>query len=147
MIPGATTRPSASIVRAAAAFTRPISRIRPSLTATSARQREKPVPSTTMPPLITRSYAMSVLAAPSARAVPDREPEAFLDHVRDAGEVLPRPLRPGRSVRRQRLPEDRHPLEVRTGQARGERDVLVHELDGERGVEVTLDDTHGATVE
>src|SRR6058998_2388690 len=85
-----------------------------------------------MPFLMIRSYAMSALAgAPSARACPDREPEAFLDHVRDAREVLPRPLRPGGSVRRQRLFEDRHALEVRAGHARGERDVLVHQLDGE----------------
>src|SRR5216117_2251481 len=58
-MPGATNRPPASIVRSAAPVTRPISTIVPSLTATSARKREKPLPSTTIPFLITRSCAMA----------------------------------------------------------------------------------------
>ena len=58
-MPGATKRPSASIVFSAAPVTRPISTIVPSLTATSARYREKPLPSTTMPFLITKSWAMT----------------------------------------------------------------------------------------
>jgi len=37
MMPGATTRPSASMVRSAAALTRPISTMAPFFTATSAR--------------------------------------------------------------------------------------------------------------
>src|SRR5919204_1115081 len=101
-----------------------------------------------MPPLMTSSYAMSVLAgARSARASPDCDAESLFDDVRDAREVLPGPLRPGRSVRRQRLFEDRHALEVGAGHPRGERDVLVHQLDGERGIEVSLDDAHRAPIE
>ena len=55
MKPGATTRSVASITVAAPSVTRPISAILPLVTATSARRAGAPVPSTSMPFLITRS--------------------------------------------------------------------------------------------
>src|SRR4029077_17350019 len=61
--PGATIRPVASRVSAASPsrpasspFLRRTSTIRPSLTPISARYRSTPVPSTTVPPVIFRSY-------------------------------------------------------------------------------------------
>src|SRR3954471_11231984 len=56
-IPGATTRPSASSSRAPRPSTKPTSAILPLLTATSARRRGSPVPSTTTPLRITRSWS------------------------------------------------------------------------------------------
>src|SRR5713226_5710722 len=58
MKPGATTRSAASITVAAPSVTRPISAILPPVMATSARRAGAPVPSTTAPFLITRSWAM-----------------------------------------------------------------------------------------
>src|SRR5437588_2684999 len=60
--PGVTSRPSASISRRAGPSTRPTSVMRPPDTATSAVRAGPPVPSTTVPPLITRSC---MPAAPS----------------------------------------------------------------------------------
>src|SRR5207248_9216772 len=60
MKPGATTRPSASIVRSAAApFDLPTPTILPSLTATSAWNAGSPEPSTTRPFLMSRSNAIA----------------------------------------------------------------------------------------
>src|SRR5712691_8215016 len=59
MKPGATTRSAASITLAAPSVTRPISAILPAVMATSARRAGAPVPSTSMPFLITRSWAMT----------------------------------------------------------------------------------------
>src|SRR5437016_3682940 len=59
MKPGATTRSAASITVAAPSVTRPISAIVPPEIATSARRAGAPVPSTSMPFLITRSWAMT----------------------------------------------------------------------------------------
>src|SRR5437899_5247770 len=60
MIPGATTSPSASTTRAPPTGSErwPTSTTRPSRTPTSARRRANPVPSTTTPPVTTRSYAI-----------------------------------------------------------------------------------------
>src|SRR2546427_12432010 len=59
MNPGATTRPAASMVRLASAPAYlPTPTILPSCTATSAINPSSPVPSTTRPFLIKRSYAM-----------------------------------------------------------------------------------------
>src|SRR3546814_10956057 len=55
-MPGATTWPRASITRSPSlGSTKPIAAMRPSFTATSARRRGRPVPSTTIPLVITRS--------------------------------------------------------------------------------------------
>ena len=62
MKPGATTMPSASIVRSAGARMRPISATRPSLTPTSPRKRGIPEPSTIVPLRIRRS---KVIGRPS----------------------------------------------------------------------------------
>src|SRR5712691_12830189 len=56
MKPGATTRSEASITFFALSATLPISAIRPFAIATSARRDGPPVPSTTVPFLISRSY-------------------------------------------------------------------------------------------
>src|SRR5580765_5006578 len=53
--PGVTSAPSASSVSRASSFTRPTSVTMPSVIATSAVRAGAPVPSTTVPPLITRS--------------------------------------------------------------------------------------------
>src|SRR5262252_1696298 len=67
MNPGATTRPSASIVRLAAAPAYlPTPTIFPPCTATSAANAGSPEPSTTRPFLISRSYA--ILFSPLAPA-------------------------------------------------------------------------------
>src|ERR1700704_1442926 len=68
MKPGATTRSAASITAAAPSVTRPISAILPLVMATSARRAGAPVPSTSMPFLITRSYAMESSYREIARA-------------------------------------------------------------------------------
>src|SRR5262245_52581681 len=70
MKPGETIRPSASSVRAAGVVTRPISTMRPSETPMSAAKRGLPEPSTTVPPRITRSSAMT-------SSLEARNPEAF----------------------------------------------------------------------
>src|SRR4051812_36129436 len=57
--PGLTSRPSASTVRAAAPRSRPTAVMRPSVMATSAVWPAAPVPSTTVPPLITTSCTRS----------------------------------------------------------------------------------------
>src|SRR5215469_7791543 len=59
MNPGATTRPSASIVRAAGPLNLPISTILPSLIPTSPRNAGIPEPSTMRPLRINRSYAIA----------------------------------------------------------------------------------------
>src|SRR5262245_24994501 len=59
MKPGATTRSAASITRAAPSVTRPTSAILPFAMATSARRAGSPVPSTSVPFLITRSKVMT----------------------------------------------------------------------------------------
>src|SRR6266436_6578459 len=69
MNPGATTRPSASIVRVAGPDNLPISAILPSLTPTSPRKAGIPEPSTTRPFLINRSYAIGFLLEGRAAAV------------------------------------------------------------------------------
>src|SRR6266850_6828883 len=58
MKPGATTRSAASITVAAPSVTRPISAIVPPVMATSARRAGAPVPSTSIPFLITSSWVM-----------------------------------------------------------------------------------------
>src|SRR4051794_25498287 len=55
--PGVTSRPSASTVRTAVPPTRPTSVTTPPCTATSAVRPGAPVPSTTVPPRITRSWS------------------------------------------------------------------------------------------
>src|SRR5215467_12527112 len=59
MKPGATTRPSASIVRFEGPLNLPSSTILPSLTPTSPRKDGIPEPSTMRPFLISRSYAIA----------------------------------------------------------------------------------------
>ncbi len=54
--PGVTAKPSASIFCRAGPDARPTSTIRPSTTATSAVSAGPPVPSTTVPPVINKSY-------------------------------------------------------------------------------------------
>src|SRR5947208_6433405 len=54
-MPGATTRPAASIVSRASSVTSPTATMRPARIPTSARRPGAPVPSTTVPPLITQS--------------------------------------------------------------------------------------------
>src|SRR5438128_2713840 len=60
---------------------------------------------------------MSALAGVLLR---DLQPESLLHHVRDGREVLAGPPRPGCSVRRQRLFQNGHAVEVRAGHPRGE---------------------------
>src|SRR5271165_1799818 len=69
MKPGATTSPSASMVDDAGPSTSPTAAMRPPLTATSTRRRGAPVPSTTVPSRITRSYMADPLPCR-----PDRSP-------------------------------------------------------------------------
>src|SRR5262245_17825662 len=54
-MPGATTKPSASMVSRASSVTSPTATMRPSRMPTSARRPGAPVPSTTVPALITQS--------------------------------------------------------------------------------------------
>src|SRR3954451_12367717 len=61
--PGVTSAPSASMVRRAAPSTAPTSVTRPSVIATSAVRAGAPVPSTTVPPRITRSCTSCPLQA------------------------------------------------------------------------------------
>src|SRR5215469_9152499 len=61
MKPGATIKPEASITAFDGLFSLSIAAIRPPLTATSASYPAAPVPSTTLPFLISRSYMMEVL--------------------------------------------------------------------------------------
>src|SRR5712691_8600551 len=61
MNPGATTRPSALMVRVADALHLPTPTILPFCTATSAWKEGPPEPSTTRPPLMSRSYAAIAL--------------------------------------------------------------------------------------
>src|ERR1700732_1512484 len=69
MKPGATTRSEASITFFAPSAALPISTIRPSAIATSARRDGPPVPSTTVPFLISRSYDIrGFLPLPSGKA-------------------------------------------------------------------------------
>ena len=56
MNPGVTSMPAASIVSRAASGASPTATMTPSLIATSARRAAAPVPSTTLPPRITKSY-------------------------------------------------------------------------------------------
>src|SRR5712691_11082540 len=74
MKPGATTRSAASITVAAPSVTRPISSIVPPVMATSARRAGAPVPSTSMPFLINRSWAMEASLFASGRLL--RQPHA-----------------------------------------------------------------------
>src|SRR5262245_28468566 len=60
MKPGATTRSEASITVVAPSATRPISAILPPVMARSARRAGAPVPSTSIPFLIKRSWATSL---------------------------------------------------------------------------------------
>ena len=70
MKPGATTCPAASVTRApSAARSRPTAAIRPSRTSTSARRSGAPVPSTTVPPRMSRS-ALTCGGAPSRSPAP-----------------------------------------------------------------------------
>src|SRR3954470_10192486 len=70
--PGVTSAPSASIVRAAEPSTRPTSVTTPPAIATSARRAGDPVPSTTLPPLMIRSWS---LMSPPLRAPSLRRPD------------------------------------------------------------------------
>src|SRR4051794_35740912 len=67
-MPGATTRPPASMVSAASSLISPTATIRPSRTPTSARRPGEPVPSTTVPPLITQS-SMSASSENRTRSI------------------------------------------------------------------------------
>src|SRR5579871_6970637 len=58
MKPGATMRPPASIVRSACVDTSPTAAMRPSLIATSPGTAGAPVPSTIVPPRMTRSQTI-----------------------------------------------------------------------------------------
>src|SRR5215813_10950928 len=60
MNPGATARPSASIMRVADSLNLPTPTIFPWCTATSAVKEGPPEPSTTRPFLMSRSYAMTL---------------------------------------------------------------------------------------
>src|SRR3954452_11009037 len=81
--PGVTSRPSASIVRLAVPSTRPSSVTTPPLTATSAVLAGAPVPSTTVPPRITRSC--SGMSAPSGA---QRGQDLFTEEPARGGRVL-----------------------------------------------------------
>src|SRR5487761_1331891 len=62
MMPGATCNPSASITCSASSrATNPMLAMRPSLTAMSPRRLASPLPSTTMPPMMARSYLLIAL--------------------------------------------------------------------------------------
>src|SRR6478752_5835948 len=81
--PGVTSRPSASTVRSAEPSTRPTSVITPSRTPTSAVRAGAPVPSTTVPPRITRSW--SDISAPSGA---HRGQDLFAEEPARGGRVL-----------------------------------------------------------
>src|SRR6478672_1004168 len=82
--PGVTRRPSASTVRTAVPSTRPTSVITPRCTATSAVRAGTPVPSTTVPPRITRSW--SDMSAPSGA---QRGQHLVAEEPARGGRVLP----------------------------------------------------------
>src|SRR5205823_4376911 len=63
--PGATTAPSASSTRRAAPGTAPSAAMRPSRIATSPRRAGAPVPSTSVPPRISRSKCSAIVGAPA----------------------------------------------------------------------------------
>jgi len=68
---GVTRRPVASIVSAASPSSVSLTAtMRPSFTATSARRGGAPVPSTSVPPVINRSYMVSPLFATAPRRQP-----------------------------------------------------------------------------
>src|SRR5262245_43039120 len=92
MIPGITTRPSASIVRFAPE-SRPMSVIMPSRMPTSAIRRGSPEPSTTVPPLMIVSSAIrpSIRSIRWWRALPSRRPS-------DVFELAVGPERPAAAV-------------------------------------------------
>src|SRR5581483_8251369 len=112
MNPGATTRSVASTVRCAGSSTSPTATTRPSLTPTSAGRPARPVPSTTVPPVISRSSMGPSLRLGSVLDLPrvvERVP-------RDAaGAVARPPLLLGDRFARSGRPEeldDRGPLLV-----------------------------------
>ena len=98
--PGATTFPRASIVVSPASSS-PTATTRPSCTATSARRAATPVPSTTSPPVMTRSAAaMAPLLADADRhratSAPhqdDGAPSDHDDHRTDTRHPVERPWR------------------------------------------------------
>src|SRR5262245_56468351 len=109
--PGVTTRPPASMVRAASSSTPPRATTRPSRMPTSARRRGAPVPSTTLPPTIFTSSTV-VPPLPRDRRGPDapsgyRRPRlaVLASRRRDDPDVLtPKPsLHPGDDVGRELL--------------------------------------------
>src|SRR5437763_12910003 len=67
--PGVTSAPSASTSLAPAPATEPTSTTTPSRTATSAERAGAPVPSTTEPPRITRSYSAIAASQRKSRQV------------------------------------------------------------------------------
>src|SRR5882672_2153065 len=102
MKPGATTRSAASITVAPPSVTRPISAILPPVMATSARRAGAPVPSTSIPFLITRSWVMESSSGDmsslddsirsSQQRVRDRKAERFRGPSVDHELELLRPL-------------------------------------------------------
>src|SRR5580658_3037122 len=100
MKPGATIRSDASMVRFADSVIFPISSILPFAIATSARTRAAPVPSTTVPFFISRSYDIRfprelvqvhpiefrcVVTGHLARDVVGNSLEVFRDHLERVG--------------------------------------------------------------
>src|SRR5215475_11641828 len=88
--PGVTSSPSASSTRRAGPDTRPSSAMRPSASATSAVRAGAPVPSTTVPPRITRSNGIR-----SDSSGVEGEPQAGLRPGRLDQEPAPRDGDPG----------------------------------------------------
>src|SRR5690349_1368984 len=145
MKPGATIRPSASIVADAASSISPTSTTRPSRTPTSARTPGAPLPSTTVPPLTrTSSMAASRTRGGSSyltprQVRPGRSPgsglagsvEAGLG-VHDAGDVHHEEGGVGAGAGRVGVGD--HPL---AGRARGERHAVGAGRDAEAGIGVT----------
>src|ERR1700751_1987530 len=105
MNPGATARPSASLVRSAVPLNLPISTILPSWTPTSPRKAGIPEPSTTRPFLISRSHAIGILlmavvsTASVASPEADTHPMGALSHDEDAGVVIVKGWRQGQRER------------------------------------------------
>src|SRR5213592_3207114 len=89
MNPGATIRSEASMTFLAPVVTLPISAIWPLATATSARYRGAPVPSTTVPFLMSRSYDIANLLQLQGSGVRGRGPVFFFLPAPD-----PQPLAP-----------------------------------------------------
>src|SRR5262245_51455793 len=130
MKPGATTRSVASIVRSARADTSPTATMRPSFTATSARSPGAPVPSTTVPPRMTRSQSIEPrdVVVQDEIARHGREPARLLaQHVlrprprRVAVREVVAPHEPLRVLQADRL--ERGPVVLK-----GQVDVLAEEL-------------------